>query len=419
VVVEDVERSEAEELDKGDRLAAWRAQYLGDDGGAIYLDGNSLGRPSHATVSAVADAAGEWQRRLVRGWSDWIDLPTAVGDRLGPLIGAGSGQVVVCDSTTVNLYKVAAAALDHQAGRSVIVGDRHDFPTDRYVLEGLAQATGRQLRLVDSDPVLGADPDEVAAVVGPDTALVCLSHVNYRSGARHDVAAVTEVAHRAGALVVWDLCHSAGAVPVGLDEAGVDLAVGCSYKYLNAGPGAPAFLYVRHDLQRQLRQPIWGWFSQSDQFAMTRDYDPQRGIGRFQTGTPPVLGLTALDAALGPLLDAGIDALWAKSQRLVSLLAARCLARLGPLGVSVASPASPSRRGAHLSVAHPRAWPLCDALVSRDLVVPDFRPPDVVRLGPAPIYTRFVDAWDAVERVAAVLESGDLVDQPDERPRVT
>jgi kynureninase len=412
-----VDRAAAEALDADDPVSGWRTQFGGQEGAAIYLDGNSLGRPAAFVVEALNRAVGEWAEDLVGGWSRWIDLPRTVGDRVGRLIGAGPGQVVVCDNTTVNLYKLASAALSAQPGRRLILGDAGDFPTDRYVLQGLAGATGRVLRLLHGHPTEGLSSEEVQAAIDNDTALVCLSHVSFRSGARLELASITAAAHRHGALILWDLCHSAGAVPVDLDQAGVDLAVGCTYKYLNGGPGAPAFLYVRRDLQTRLRQPIWGWFGQRHQFAMGPDYEPESGIERFLTGTAPVLGLAAVDAAASALEAVGIDALWSKSQRMTAMLAELVEERLAPLGASLASPRDPGRRGAHVSVAHPLAWPWCRALIDQDLVVGDFRPPDVIRLGPAPLYTRFVDVFDAVERMEAVLAAG--VTDTGERPRVT
>ena len=292
-----MERADAEAMDRADPLAPYRSQFTDDRPGPIYLDGNSLGRPSASVIEAVSAALADWSENLVGGWSRWIDLPAAVGDRIGRLIGAGPGQVMVCDSTTVNLYKLAAAALAARPGRRVILADADDFPTDRYVLAGLAEATGRELLLLHGGAVDGLDTEAVGRAVDIDTALVCLSHVNFRSGARLDLAAVTRRPIAAAQLVLWDLCHSAGAVPVGLDEAGADLAVGCTYKYLNGGPGSPAFAYVRRGLQATLRQPVWGWFGQRDQFAMGPTYDPQAGMARFLAGTPPVLGLLAVDAA--------------------------------------------------------------------------------------------------------------------------
>jgi kynureninase len=353
----------------------------------------------------LAGGVAQWRERLVEGWQSWIDLPAQVGDRLGQLVGAAPGQVLVCDSTTVNLYKLADAALS-ASGRSVIVADVNEFPTDRYVLSGLAAARGLDLRLVPSNPVEGVSTAELDAVLDERTALVCLSHVNFRSGARLDLAAVTAAAHRVGALMLWDLSHSAGAVPVALDAAGADLAVGCTYKYLNAGPGGPAYLYVRRDLQEALRQPIWGWFGQRDRFAMGPEYDPVADVNRFATGSPPVLGLMAVAAGVEVLLEAGLDRLWAKSRALTAALVDLVHERLEPLGARLASPAAAERRGAHVSVAHPSAWPWCSALISGRLVIPDFRPPDAVRLGPAPLYTRYVDLYDAVERMSDVLAAG-------------
>ncbi len=393
-------------MDADDPLAGFRAEFAGDQSGPIYLNGNSLGRPPQAVIAALSAGIDEWARELVGGWERWIDLPAAVGDRLGRLVGAEPGQVAVSDCTSVNLYKLASAALSARPGRRVIVADADDFPTDRYVLQGLTRATGSELRPVRGHPVDGLDPTAIADAVDDSTALVCLSHVNYRSGARLDIDAVTEVAHAHGALILWDLCHSAGAVPVHLDEAGVDLAVGCTYKYLNAGPGAPAFLYVRRTLQDELRQPIWGWFGQNDQFAMEPAYQPQAGINRFLTGTPPILGLMAVAAAAGVSEAAGITALWGKSERMTAVLADLVRRRLEPLGAYLASPSNPTRRGAHVAVAHPRARALCSVLADRGLVIGDFRPPDVIRLAPAPLYTRFVDVYDAVERTAGLLETG-------------
>jgi kynureninase len=296
----------------------------------------------------------------------------------------------------------------------VIVGDSEDFPTVRYVLEGIAAGRGRHLQLVATDPVEGIAgaplPDSfLEAITGrtyhavEDIALVCLSAVNYRSGAMVDVASVTDAAHRAGALVLWDLSHAAGAVPVDLDGSGVDLAVGCSYKYLNGGPGAPAWAYVRAGLQASLRQPVWGWWGQRDQFAMSAGYDPVPNIARFLTGTPDVLGTVAVDCGVAPLLAAGMPALWAKTRRLVALLARRAEELLVPLGARAASPSEPGRRGGHLAVSHPDAYNAARLLIERGLVVPDFRAPDVLRFAPVALYTGFVDVWDATEHVASVL----------------
>jgi kynureninase len=289
-----------------------------------------------------------------------------------------------------------------------VVTDRDNFPTDRYVLEGLAEQRGLQLRLIDSDPLDGPQPDAREAELRDGAvALVVLSHVAYRSGALADLRALTDVARRFDAHVVWDLSHSAGAVPVDLREATVELAVGCTYKYLNAGPGAPAFLYVAEEVQPRLRSPIWGWFGQRDQFEMDRDYDPVDGIGRFMAGTPPILDLAAVETGVRLTAEAGIGALREKSIALCELIVALHDAWLVPLGFELGSPRDPERRGSHISLRHPEAWPICQAMIARAGVIPDYRGPDSIRLGVAPLYTRFVDVWDALDRVRGLVERGD------------
>jgi kynureninase len=396
-------RAEAAEADSLDPLAFYKEEFLISRGGPIYLDGNSLGRQPRATAGALNCLLEEWARDLVGAWDRWVELPAAVGDRVGQLVGAAPGQVVIGDSTTVNFYKLAAAAIDARADRPVIVADANDFPTVRYVLQGIAARQRRVLRLIDTDPVEGIEAEALVEAVTDDVGLVCLSGVNYRSGAVVDMPAVNHLARQAGALNLWDLSHAAGVVPFQLDAAGADLAVGCGYKYLNGGPGAPSWLYVRRGLQTTLRQPVWGWWGQQDQFAMADAYDPVPNIGRFLAGTPPVAGIVALDAGIAPLLAAGVTRIWEKTSRLVTLLAERSRELLAPLGARSASPALPVRRGGHFAIAHPDAWAATRALVDRHLVVPDFRPPDVIRLAPVALYTSYLDAWDAVERVASVL----------------
>jgi len=411
-------RQEAIVADRLDPLAQYRDEFLISPGGPIYLDGNSLGRQPRATAAAVDAVAREWGRDLVGGWERWIDLPGAVGDRIGQLIGAAPGQVVVSDSTTVNLYKLAVAAMDASADRRVIVGDKHDFPTVRYVLQGIVARAGGHLRLLETDPVDGLGPADLVDVIDDEVALVCLSAANYRSGALVDLPAVTSAAHRAGALTLWDLSHAAGLLPLDLDGAGADLAVGCTYKYLNGGPGAPAWMYVSARLQATLRQPIWGWWGQRDQFSMGTDYEPAEGVDRFLAGTPPVLGIASVDAGIAPLLAAGIPAIWGKAQRLVSLLAQRAEELLVPLGARTASPSAADRRGGHLAISHPGSLGAARLLIERGLVVPDFRPPDVLRLAPVALYTSFVEVWDAAERIATVLADPAVL-APVPRKRVT
>lgn len=392
-----MDRSDAERLDREDPLHRLGDLFGGKTRG-IYLDGNSLGRPPAAVRAAVADATAEWERILVDGWEEWFDLPVEVGDRLGRLVGAGPGQIAVCDSTTVNLYKVVSAALAARPGRARIVGLAGDFPTDRYVLQGLAAGHGRELHLV-------AEAD-LEAAVDASTAVVCVSHVHFVTGRRIDAVRLIDVAHRHGALVVLDLAHSAGAVEVDLDAWDADLAVGCSYKYLNAGPGSPGWLYVNRRLHESLRQPIWGWFGQADQFAMAERYDPAAGIRSWLTGSPPILALRAVDAAVGVIEAAGAARLWARSAGLTGLLIDRARQRLEPLGVRVVTPADPARRGGHVALSHPEAWKWCRALVEQGRVIGDFRPPDVLRVAPVALYTSYVDCFDAVEAMADVLAGG-------------
>jgi kynureninase len=414
------DRSHAEGLDAADPLAGFRDCLVRDGPELIYLDGNSLGPLPRATQARIAEVVSqEWGAGLVRSWNRWIELPAEVGDLLGAqLIGAGPGQVAVCDSTTVNLYKLAWAALDARPGRSVIVTDDDNFPTDRYVLEGIAAQRGCELRMIHTDMDQGIGENTVRAAVDERTALVSLSHVAYRSGALADMAAITAVVHEAGALALWDLCHSAGAVPVQLDACGADLAVGCTYKYLNAGPGAPAFLYVRRDLQPGLQQPVWGWFGQQDQFDMGQGYHPAPGIGQYLTGSPQIIGIVAVQEGVRLLAEAGLDRLRAKAVALTRYLIGLADAWLAEYGVTVASPRQDDRRGAHVTLAHPEAWRISQALIRRG-VIGDYRTPDRLRLGPVPAFTRFTDVWDALAAMRQVMADQAYLDVPLTRSAVT
>jgi kynureninase len=414
------DRAYAEECDAADPLGGFRERFVRDDPGLIYLDGNSLGMLPLATAERVAEVVRrEWGAGLVRSWEQWIDLPRRTGDALGShLLGAAPGQVLVCDSTTVNLYKLARAALGARPGRPVIVTDDDNFPTDRYVLAGVAEERGGSLRLIRTDIDAGLTAEAVREAVDGTTALVSLSHVAYRSGALADMAEITGIVHDAGALMLWDLCHSAGSVPVELDACGADLAVGCTYKYLNAGPGAPAFLYVSAALAGELRQPVQGWFGQRDQFAMGPAYDPVPGIGRFLTGTPNVAGTAAVEEGVRLLAEAGIGRLRDKGVRLTSYLIALADAWLAPLGCALASPRDPDRRGSHVCLRHPEAWRIGRALI-RAGVIGDYRAPDRLRLGPTPINTRFTDVWDALDTTRRIIEDRAYTDLPAEPARVT
>jgi len=335
----------------------------------------------------------------VSGWPDWIDAPTRAGDLVAGLIGAAPGEVVVCDSTTVNLFKLVGAALDARGG-GALVTDRDNFPTDRYVLEGIAAQRGLQLRQFDGEP----DPATLPCGRGD---VVVLSHVAYRTGTLADLAGLQAAARERGATLIWDLSHSAGAVPVDLNGAGAELAVGCTYKYLNAGPGAPAYLYVASALHANMRSPIWGWFGQREQFAMERPYDPEPSIRRFLAGTPPILGLAAVEEGARLTAQAGIAALQAKAIALTELIVALHDAWLAPLGFALAGPRDPGLRGSHVSLRHADAWQITCALIERAQVVPDFRGPDSVRLGVAPLYTRHADVWDAMDRLRGLVARGE------------
>jgi kynureninase len=402
-VADQLTRAHAEALDAADPLAAFRDRFVIADPQRIYLDGNSLGRLPVATRERLAEMTEQWGERLVSGWPDWIDAPAQAGAAVAQVVGAAAEEVVCCDSVTVNLYKLAMAA--HRSG--ALVAEAGAFPTDRYVLEGIARERGTELRLFEGD------------VPWDGAGLVVLSHVDYRTGALADLPGLTAQARERGVPLMWDLCHSAGALPVGLNEAGAQLAVGCTYKYLNAGPGAPAFLYVARELHERLRSPIQGWFGQREQFAMERAYDPDPSVRRFLAGTPPILGLAAVETGARLTAEAGVDAIRRKSQAQTELAVALHDEWLAPLGFELGSPRDADRRGSHVSLRHPDAWPINRALIERADVIPDFRGPDSIRLGIAPLYTRFADVWDALDRLRALVEAGEHRLVSAERSRVT
>nr|WP_207950474.1 aminotransferase class V-fold PLP-dependent enzyme [Nocardioides ochotonae] len=392
-------------MDAADPLAAYRDRFVGAESPLVYFDGNSLGRPLRVTGPRLARFVDqEWGGRLIRGWDeDWLALPERVGDDLGRVcLGAAPGQTVVGDSTTVLLYKLVRAAVALRPGRTEIVLDRDNFPTDRYVAQGVAAECGLTLRWIETDPAGGVEADQLAEVVGERTALVLLSHVAYRSAWLADAPRLTRIAHDAGALVLWDLCHSAGVVPVELDAWDVDLAVGCSYKYLNAGPGAPAWAYVARrlleDTERPFVQPVQGWIGAADSFAMGPDYRPAPGIRRVLSGTPPVLGMLPLRDMLEVLAEAGIEAVRAKSVALTSYAAELGEELLGDLGVRLASPREVERRGGHVTLDHPQMREVTARLWQRD-VLPDFREPHGLRLGLSPLSTSFAEVASGIEAV--------------------
>jgi kynureninase len=394
---EPTSRDYALALDAADELASFRDRFVIPDPSLIYYDGNSLGRMPAATASRLREVAErEWAAKLIPAWPEiWNAMPTRVGDLIGTgLLGARPGEVIVSDSTTVNFYKLVHAALDARPGRRVIVTDRDNFPTDRHVLEGVAQARGLEIRWLERTSVHGPQPADVAAALDDQVALVTLSHVAYRTAAIADMPAITALAHRAGALALWDVCHAVGAIPIDLTSAGVDLAVGCTYKYLNSGPGAPSFLYVRADAQRELRNPIWGWWSLPDMYDMTmRSYRPAPDVRAYQTGTPSILALAAVEEGVRLQLEAGLPRLRAKGIALTEYAITLFDRWLASCGFRLDSPREASRRGSHIAVAHDAAPTIWRALHERGVICGS-RQPDGLRIGLAPMTTSFADVHD-------------------------
>lgn len=395
-------RHDFERADREDELAALRTRFALPDG-VIYLDGNSLGALPTATADRIASTVrDEWGNSLIRAWNthDWINQPRRVGDKLARILGASAGEIIVADSTSLNIFKLLAALLTRplDSSRNVILSERGNFPTDLYVAQGLNHLLGGrfQLKWIDGDPGDHFDEHVAAAI---------LTQVDYRSGRMLDMAALNARAKAAGAPIIWDLSHSAGAIPVRLNADGAEYAVGCGYKYLNGGPGAPAYLYVRADRQESTRQPLTGWFGHAAPFEFTTDYRPATGIEQMLVGTPSVLATTALECGVDLMLEANMDALRAKSVALtesfIQLVETRCAGH----GFELASPREYSRRGSQVSFRHAHAWPIMQALISRG-VIGDFRKPDYVRFGFAPLYVRHVDIWDAVQILKDIMDSG-------------
>ena len=395
----EITRADCETRDRADPLAPFRARFVLPEG-IVYLDGNSLGALPKAAAARVEHAVErEWGQDLIKSWNlhRWIDLPQRAGAKIARLVGARASEVVVADSTSVNLFKMLAAALKMRPGRRVILSEPGNFPTDLYVAQGLIEMLGgrHELKLVPGEKIVDAIDDK--------TAVVSLTHVNYKSGRIHDMAAVTVKAHAAGALMLWDLAHSAGALPVDLNGANADLAVGCGYKYLNGGPGAPAFLFVAERHQATIRPPLSGWMGHAHPFTFDVDYEPAAGIARNLCGTPPVLSMSALDAALDVMLEADMGALRAKSLALGDLFLALVEQRCAAHGFGNGS-AARAERGSQVGLLHPEGYAIMQALIARG-VIGDFRAPDMLRFGFAPLYNRYTEVWDAVDALAAVMDT--------------
>jgi kynureninase len=397
----------AQALDQRDPLARFRDEFVFADPDLIYLDGNSLGRLPKATVELLRDGVEhQWGERLIRGWNEgWMELNGRIGAKIGRLIGAQASEVIVADATSTNLYKLATAAIAARPGRSKIVTDDLNFPSDLYILQGICARATPPLRLevVPSPDGVHGPVDALLEAIDEETALVALTHTVFKSAYVYDMARITDRAHAAGALALWDLSHAAGSVLVDLNGANADLAVGCTYKYLNGGPGSPAFLYVREDLQAELANPIQGWMGQADMFDFGLDYSPAPGIQHFLTGTPPVLSVSAIEPGVDLLLAAGMEALRAKSVAQSDYLIDLWETKLAPWGFSLKSPQYIERRGSHVSLGHPDGWRIAQALINDQGVLPDFRQPDNIRLGIAPLYTSFAEIFTAVARLEAVM----------------
>ena len=399
--------AEARKLDQADPLAHHLAAFADAPGVTAYLDGNSLGRPLRdLPEKAAAFIRDDWGTRLIRSWDEqWMQLPMQLGDRIGSVtLGAAGGQTVVADSTSVLLYKLMRAGLAARPGRDEIVIEAGNFPTDRFIAAGIADETGATLRWVEPDPITGVTAEQVAAAVSERTALVVLSHVDYRSGSLADMPSITEVVKAAGALMLWDLCHSAGVVPMRLDDWGVDMAVGCTYKYLNGGPGSPAFGYLRAEHHGTVTQPIHGWWGAADIFAMGPEYAPVLGIRQLLSGTPPVLSMLAMQGMLDLIEVEGITALRVKSTTLTEFAIRAYDALLAPLGVRLLSPREASRRGGHVTIGHDSFEEVTKQLWT-DGVIPDFRFPDGIRLGLSPLSTSHEETLRGVIAVRDALQS--------------
>ncbi|MGY8974204.1 MAG: kynureninase [Sphingomonadales bacterium] len=385
-------------LDAGDPLAEFRERFLVPDG-VIYLDGNSLGCLPKATPPRMEQVVREqWGQDLIRSWNTagWVDWPARIGARIAPLIGAQPQEVIACDSTSVNLFKLIAAALGMRPGRKVVLSEPGNFPTDLYMIDGLEKQGLAERRL--------APRERLAEALDDDVALLLLTHAHYKTGELFDMAELTRAAHEAGALVLWDLSHSGGALPVDLGACGADFAVGCGYKYLNGGPGAPAYAFVAERHLSAAQQPLTGWFGHTAPFAFSDDYEAAPGIEKLLCGTPPILGLAALEVGVDLIAEIGVDRLYAKSQALSEFFR-QCLSERG-VDLDLVSPADPAQRGSQLSFRHPDAYAICQALIARG-VIGDFRDPDILRFGFAPAYLRFEDIAEAARHLAEVVETGE------------
>ena len=420
------DRAYALELDKNDPLAEYRSKFVITDPNLCYLDGNSLGRLPHATVKAVSDfLSQEWGNEVVTGWSHWIDEAQVAGDLLGrAALGAGPGQVLVCDTTSVNFYQLCLAAINARPGRKTIITDAANFPTDRYILEGIAKQLSMNLLIIDNEDPAIADNELITAellekYMTEDVALVTFEVIQYRSGARTDIQSVTDLARSYGALVVWDASHAAGAIEMNFDANGADLAVGCTYKYGNSGPGSPAWLYVNKRVQKELQVPIQGWFANEDQFGMGARFEKAEGIRGFQIASPSIVGIRSVQIAFGMIEEAGIDVIASKAAMGTQMMIDLFDEWLAPLGYTLLTSRNPQERGGHISIGHPDAAKICIALRKFANVIPDYRTPNAIRLAMAPLPTSYVEVWDGFARIRDLTESRQYEEVQGSDSRVT
>jgi kynureninase len=422
----------AQQLDSEDSLASYREQFVFNDPDLIYLDGNSLGMMPKAARERSRQVVDEqWGTDLIRGWNKgWWEAPHRVGDKIGRIIGVAPGQTVVGDTVSINLFKLATAALTLQPDKTRIITDTFNFPSDLYILQGITKllsssstlrdGRGYDLKLIGAtDNDITPDLAALEAAIDENTALVTLSHVVFKSGYMYDMQRITELAHAKGALVLWDLSHSVGSVPVELDACNADFAIGCTYKYLNGGPGAPAFLYVNNKIWERLSSPIWGWWGQNNPFDFDLEYTPAPGVQRFLVGTQPMISMLTMEAALEPLFQAGMDALRAKSILMTDYASFLTDELLAPLGFSLGSPRDSARRGSHISIRHKEGYRINQALIEEMNVIPDYREPDNIRLGLAPLYISFSDIWEGFDRIRSVVEGKRYEKFPNQKLAVT
>jgi len=420
------DRTYALELDKNDPLADYRSKFVITDPDLCYLDGNSLGRLPHATVKVVSDyLTQEWGNEVVTGWGHWIDEAQSSGDLLGrAVLGAAPGQVLVCDTTSVNFYQLCLAAIKARPGRKTIITDAANFPTDRYILDGIAKHHGLNLVIIDNEDPAIAENELITAelldkYMSEDVALVTFEVIQYRSGARTDIKSITDLARNYGALVLWDASHAAGAIELNFDENGVDLAVGCTYKYGNAGPGAPAWLYVNKKIQTELHTPIQGWFANEDQFGMGAEFVKAAGIRGFQIASPSIIGIRAIQVSFAMIEEAGINVIASKAAIGTQMMIDLFDEWLAPIGYTLLTSRNPQERGGHISIGHPDAAKICLALRKFANVIPDYRTPDTMRLAISPLATSYAEVWDGFQRIKILTETRQYEKVEESNSRVT